>query len=84
MSSEEDTLGKGRCKCLFRHERDDIAEGLATLLDKRRMANIHEHLKEQKLEADPLFESIQKTTLGVLRRVRNTPLCIEEYKDIEE
>jgi hypothetical protein len=81
MNSKEDTLGKGRCKCLFRHEKDDIVEGLVMLLDKRRMDNIQEQLKERKLEVDPIFESIQKITLDVLKRVRNMPLCIEEYKD---
>ena len=77
MSSEEETLGKGRCKCLFRHERDDIAEGLVMLLDKRRMDNIKDQLKERRLEVDPIFESEQNTTLNVLKRVRNIPLCIE-------
>jgi hypothetical protein len=81
MNSKEDTLGKGRCKCLFRHERVDIIEGLVALLDKRRIDNIRKNLKEQKLEVDPIFESEQKVTLDVLKRVRNTPLCIEEYKD---
>lgn len=81
MNSKEDTLGKGRCKCLFRHERDDIVEGLVMLLDKRRMDNISERLKEKRLEVDHVFESTQKITLDVLKRVRNTPLCIEEYKD---
>jgi hypothetical protein len=81
MNSEEDTLGKGRCKCLFRHERNDIAEGLVMLLDKRRMNHISEQLKAQRHEVDPIFESEQMTTLDVLRRARHTPLCIEEYKD---
>jgi len=81
MNSEKDTLGKGRCKCLFRHERDDLVEGLVTLLDKKRMENIRENLKEQRLETDPSFESMQKITLNTLERVRNTPLCVEEYKD---
>lgn len=81
MNSEEDTLGKGRCSCLFRHEKDDIVEGLVTLLDKKRKDHLLENLKEQKIEIDPIFESMQKLTLNVLKRVRNTPLCIEEQKD---
>ena len=81
MSSEEDSLGKGRCKCLFRHERDNIAEGLVMLLDKNRMDHIKEQLKVQRYEVDPIFESEQNITLGVLTRVRNIPLCVEEYKD---
>lgn len=77
---KEDILGKGTCECLFRHEKDDIIEGLVVLLDKRRKYHTLEQLKEQNMEIDPLFESMQKITLGVLKRVRNTPLCIEEEK----
>ena len=81
MSSEEDSLGKGRCKCLSRHEREYIAEGLVMLLDKNRMDHIKEQLEAQRYEVDPIFESEQNITLDVLGRVRNTPVCIEEYKD---
>jgi hypothetical protein len=60
-ASEEDTLGKGRCKCLFRHERDDIVSGLVAYLDKRRMDNIHEQLKTQSHEIDPIFGCVKKS-----------------------
>ena len=81
MNSEEDTLGKGRCKCIFRHEKDDLISGLVMLLDKRRHDHTLEQFKTQKLGIDPLFESMQNVTLSTLKRVRNMPLCIEEQKD---
>lgn len=72
--NEEDTLGKGRCKCLFRHEKYEILEGLSMLLQKRK-----EDLKKEKIS--PVYKSMYLIAENTFRRVKNTHLCIEEYKD---
>jgi hypothetical protein len=72
--NEEDTLGKGRCKCLFRHEKDEILEGLSMLLQKRK-----EELEKEKIS--PIYKSMYNITENTIKRVKNTPLCIEETLD---
>lgn len=72
--NEEDILGKGRCKCLFRHEKDEILEGLSMLLQKRK-----EDSKKEKIS--PVYKSMYHITENTFKRVKNTPMCIEAYKD---
>lgn len=69
--NEEDTLGKGRCRCLFRHEKDEILEGLSMLLKKR-----DKDLKKEK--TSPVYKSMYHITENTFKKVKNTPLCIEE------
>ena len=77
MNSEKDTLGKGRCKCLFRHEKEAILEGMTLLLQKNR-----EDLKKEKdPNQTPLLESMEDINVNVFIKVTQIPLCIEEYKD---